>query len=95
MATYAFEMETGEPFTQWIDKHPKLVMRYQPMELNVRRIGFLFPALGAVTGVIVFIYGCVNYVQKGYPIGYLAGFLLALGVLGVLIAKHEKLSASP
>src|SRR5204863_844485 len=45
--------------------------------------------------VIRFIYGCVKYLQMGFPIVYLAGLLLALGILSTLIAKHEKLSASP
>src|SRR5260221_2989264 len=51
MATDAFEMETGERFTQWIENHPKLVMRYQPMEMSVRRLSFFFPLAGAIGGV--------------------------------------------
>ena len=51
MAADDFEMETGETFTRWIEKHPQLVMQYQPSEQHVRLAIFLFTAFLAVSGV--------------------------------------------
>ncbi|MCK6472303.1 MAG: hypothetical protein L6R28_11205 [Planctomycetes bacterium] len=60
MATDAFEMETGEPFVKWIEKHPELVMAHQPMELAVRRMGFLFPLACAVLGLGLAVFGTLR-----------------------------------
>src|SRR5205085_11936359 len=65
MATDAFEMETGEPFVKWIEKHPRLVMRYQPLEMSVRRMGFLFPVFAAVIGLLMVAFGTLLYIRRG------------------------------
>lgn len=57
MATDSFEMETGVPFVPWIEKHPELVMQHQPMEMNIRRIGFLLPVAFTVLGLLLGSYG--------------------------------------
>src|ERR1043165_7554888 len=90
MATDAFEMETGEPFTKWIEKHPKLEMRSQPMELNVRRVQFFFPLVGAIGGVAIFVFGCVRFIQSGFSPLYLVGYALSLGLLAGLIYAYPK-----
>src|ERR1700753_2354743 len=77
MATDAFEMETGEPFVRWIQKHPKLSMHYQPMELRVRRMSYIFPLCVAIGGLIVATVGCVQFVNAGLPANYLAAFISA------------------
>jgi hypothetical protein len=57
MAADDFEMETGESFTKWIEKHPVLVMKYQPLELNVRKYGFFFPFFVSLLGIAVLLFG--------------------------------------
>src|SRR6185295_11319574 len=92
MATDSFEMETGEPFVQWIAKHPKLVLRYQPMEMSVRRLGFVFPLCATIGGVAAAFYGAVQYHQAGFPPLFLAAYFWALAALGVavfLVMKNE------
>jgi len=92
MATDSFEMETGEPFVKWIAKHPKLVMRYQPMEMSVRRLGFVFPLGAAMGGVAAAFYGAVQYRQAGFPPLYLAAYcwgLIALVAAVFLVLKNE------
>lgn len=81
MATDSFEMETGEPFVKWIEKHPKLTMRYQPMELSVRRLSFVFPLCVAIGGVGVALFGCVLYFRAALPMEYLAAYMLAVCIL--------------
>ncbi|HLX61577.1 MAG TPA: hypothetical protein VKX17_09880 [Planctomycetota bacterium] len=93
MATDSFEMETGERFTQWIEKHPRLVMRYQPMELSVRRLSFFFPLAAAVGGIAVFGIGCVKYIVAGLPLLYLALGVTAILILAALILTYPKASA--
>src|SRR5262245_4648975 len=68
MATEAFEMETGEPFVKWIEKHPRLVMRYQPLEMSVRRLGFLFPIFAALIGIGFVCYGTSLYYDAALPL---------------------------
>ena len=59
MAAGDFEMETGEMFTKWIEKHPTLVMRYQPLELTVRRAGFFFPLVLSLMGIALSFYALI------------------------------------
>jgi len=92
MATDSFEMETGEPFVQWIEKHPKLTLRYQPMEMSVRKLTFVFPLCVALGGLGVTMFGCVRYVRASLPIEYLAAFLiasLALAASILYVLKNE------
>jgi hypothetical protein len=88
MAADAFQMETGEPFTAWIPKHGKLTMRYQPMELSARSMGFWFPAVCAAGSSIATLAGIVLYLKAGFPLVYLlleaapvAGIVVVLAVL--------------
>lgn len=67
MATDAFEMETGEPFVKWIEKHPVLVMTHQPMELAVRRMGFLFPLACVVLGLGLAVFGAQRLLNPPPP----------------------------
>ncbi len=57
MATEQFELETGEPFTKWIEKHPRLEMRHAPMEIALRRVLFFAPLVAAVLSVLLAGYG--------------------------------------
>jgi len=63
MAADDFEMETGESFSNWIEKHPELVMKYQPLELQVRRMSFYFPLGISILGLVVLIYGIARAVS--------------------------------
>jgi len=65
MAADTFEMETGETFTKWIEKHPELVMRYQPLELTVRRMSFLFPVFVSLIGIATFAFSIVQALRLG------------------------------
>ena len=85
MATDAFEMETGEPFVKWIEKHPTLTMRYQPMELSVRRLGYVFPLCVAIGALGVAAFGCVQFARASLPLNYLAAFISAACVLTALV----------
>ncbi|HYG76889.1 MAG TPA: hypothetical protein VEK08_17930 [Planctomycetota bacterium] len=78
MAADAFEMETGETFTKWIEKHPELVMRYQPLELSVRRLSFLFPLFVSLIGVGTTIFGIVQALRLGHSPLLAFGFPLTL-----------------
>lgn len=93
MATDSFEMETGEPFVQWIAKHPKLTMRYQPMEMGVRRLGFIFPLCVSVGGILVAIIGSIQYAKASLPLEYLAAFLIVsvalVGSVFFVLKKQE------
>ena len=95
MATDAFEMETGEPFIKWIEKHPKLTMRYQPLEMSVRRMSYIFPLCVAIGGVGVTLIGCIQYVRAGLPIEYLAAYMAAVCVLGATIYSVIKSEDAP
>src|SRR5450432_2545294 len=78
MAADIFEMETGETFTKWIEKHPQLVMQYQPLALTVRRFGFFFPL--AIAGLWVMY-------EKAFWIAdnLLARFVVFLFIAGIPI----------
>ena len=72
MASDTFEMETGESFSNWIEKHPKLVMQYQPLELSVRRMSFFFQLLICAIGAGMLAWGIYTFVgQPKGKIGYL------------------------
>lgn len=60
MAAGDFEMETGETFTKWIEKHPRLEMKYQPLEITVRRAGFMFPLVLSLMGLGIFIFAGIK-----------------------------------
>src|SRR5579862_4553450 len=60
MAADEFEMETGDSFSRWIEKHPTLVMQYQPLELTVRRAGFFFPLVLSLAGAGLYTYGLIQ-----------------------------------
>lgn len=84
MATDTFEMETGQRFVDWIEKHPKLSMRYQPLEISVRKLAFYFPLACALGGAIVTLVGCWQYGQAGFPLAHLGGAFLFLLVMGAV-----------
>jgi hypothetical protein len=89
MAAADFEMETGELFTRWIEKHPELVMKYQPLELTVRRFGFFFPAMLSLLGLGVIVYGVAACIARGVPALFLlAGALIPIGI-GTLWFVYE------
>ncbi len=90
MAAADFEMETGELFTRWIEKHPELVMKYQPLELTVRRFGFFFPMVLALLGLALIGYGIVQSIRQEVPALFLAaGLLVPIGV-GLLWYAFEQ-----
>jgi hypothetical protein len=93
MAAADFEMETGELFTRWIEKHPELVMKYQPLELTVRRFGFFFPAVLSLLGLVVIGYGVALCIAQQNPpvpaLFLLAGAAIPVGI-GVLWLVYEK-----
>lgn len=60
MATDAFEMETGVPFVPWIEKHPDLTMQHQPMEMHIRRMGFVFPFVFSLASLLLLSWGGVK-----------------------------------
>ena len=70
-------METGELFTRWIEKHPELVMKYQPLELTVRRFGFFFPLVLCAAGLALIGYGIFDSIRHAVPTWYL--------LLGILV----------
>ena len=89
MAADVFEMETGEPFTKWIEKHPQLVMQYQPLELTVRRFGFFFPLGLCLLGLTIFGFGVHLSIRSDIPFAYLiAGFAAPL-FIAVLWSTYE------
>src|SRR5471032_1463024 len=83
MAAADFEMETGELFTRWIERHPELVMKYQPLELTVRRFGFFFPMVLSVAGLALIVYGITQCIRFEVSPAYL---LLGLAVPAVIVA---------
>lgn len=83
MATDSFEMETGQRFTEWIINHPRLIMRYQPLEISVRRLQFLFPAFCMLLGVAMILAGCWQYGQAGHSIVHLSAYFAAAFVLTI------------
>lgn len=88
MASDTFEMETGEGFSQWIEKHPKLVMQYQPLELSVRRMSFYFQLLICLIGGGVLAYGIYSYaaLSMGKLLGYiLVGAIVFLAFAGLSV----------
>lgn len=90
MAADDFEMETGESFTRWIEKHPQLIMQYQPLELNVRRFFFFFPLLMTVIGACIFAFGVNACIKTGTNLLYpLAGL-----IFGALIVIAELLDTA-
>jgi hypothetical protein len=93
MAADDFEMETGESFTRWIEKHPQLVMQYQPLELTVRRFFFFFPLFLSLLGLAVFALGIVECAKSSIPSLYLlAGWFIPLGLI-VLWFVNERMGA--
>lgn len=89
MAAADFEMETGELFTRWIEKHPELIMKYQPLELTVRRFGFFFPMALSLGGLALIVWGAIVSVTSGVPMMFLlAGLGIPLGV-GCLWYAYE------
>ena len=95
MAAADFEMETGELFTRWIEKHPELVMKYQPLELTVRRFGFFFPAVLTVLGLVVIGYGVkqsIEHLVNPLYLGAGAAIPVGLGLLWYFYEKAEWLS---
>jgi hypothetical protein len=89
MAADVFEMETGEPFTRWIEKHPQLVMQYQPLELTVRRAGFFFPLALWVLGAAIFGYGIFTSIKSDVPVLYLLPGLIAPLLIAGLWVMYE------
>ena len=84
MAADIFEMETGETFTKWIEKHPQLVMQYQPLELTVRRFGFFFPLAMVVLGLGIISYGIYRSLDSGVPLKFLlAGTFIPFAIAGL------------
>jgi hypothetical protein len=71
MASDTFEMETGESFSRWIAKHPKLVMQYQPLELSVRRMSFFFQLLICALGAGMLVYGIAAGETLPRKLGYI------------------------
>jgi hypothetical protein len=107
MAADDFEMETGETFTKWIEKHPALVMKYQPLELSVRKSGFYFPLLAGVMGIGILLFGIFRgetidnvwqfqikwtYVALGVIVTAFFGALAARGAREYLRALNFKLT---
>lgn len=90
MATDSFEMETGERFSEWIENHPRLVMRYQPLELGVRRLQFLLPLICAIASGGVILLGCWKYAKTGDPLIYMLGFFALLLGLVLSIVVYAK-----
>lgn len=97
MAADDFEMETGETFTRWIEKHPQLVMQYQPSEQNIRLAIFIFTAVLAFSGFTVLVIGIVarlRLFQLLEPLHtwrglvYVAIGLIMSGVFGIM-ALHS------
>ncbi|MCZ7647774.1 MAG: hypothetical protein M5U26_21375 [Planctomycetota bacterium] len=80
MATEQFELETGETFAAWIEKHPRLVMEHAPMEIGLRRLLFVAPLLAACGSLMLLALGFYRLVFAGKT-GL--GFML-LGGLGAL-----------
>lgn len=88
MSASEFEMETGEPFTRWIQGRSKLIMQYQPLELIVRRMNFIFPLLLVFLGLIVTTFGLSAYSGKHWGFFVLGvGMLIFFGVFAVRGAK--------
>ena len=88
MAAGEFEMETGQPFTRWIQGRSGLIMQYQPLELLVRRMNFHFPLVLALLGLCVAGYGIGSFSDKHW--GYLIvgfGMLIFFGIFAVRGAK--------
>ncbi len=85
MAADVFEMETGEPFTRWIEKHPQLVMQYQPLELTVAAAsGFFFPLAMVALGLGLVSYGIYRSLDSGVPVKFLlAGTFIPLALAGL------------
>ncbi len=94
MAADIFEMETGEPFTRWIEKHPQLVMQYQPLELTVRRFGFMFPLAMLLLGAGIFGYGVYTSFRDAVPLPFLLAGLITPLVIGGLWLIYENFSDS-
>jgi hypothetical protein len=86
MAADDFEMETGEPFVQWIEKHPILLMRHQPLELSVRRMIFFLSSGLSVMGLLVLVCGllemCLHW--RGLGTGSAAALSLTGGAMMLL-----------
>ncbi len=78
MATDEFEMETGEPFVKWIDKHPQLVMQHQPMEMKVRKTYAIVPVVFAVIGLVLAAFGVWTFLQPKDALPKIAPETLAL-----------------
>jgi hypothetical protein len=91
MAADDFEMETGETFTKWIEKHPVLVMQYQPLELTVRKMNFILPLLLSLLGILVGGYGVRTYFVGDFRAGWIGlgvAMLIFFGIFSFRGARN-------